>query len=149
MCWVGVTPVPVSDCTAGEFEALLVNDNDAEAAPLDWGVKVTVKAEDWPAGMVTGKEIPERTNSLLLLLAELTVTAAPLAMRLPPSAEFDPTLTLPKARVVGETANVPDAVPVPESAMASGEFDAVETTEMDPVAAPAEAGVKVAVKVTL
>jgi hypothetical protein len=139
----------VSDCTAGEFEALLVNDNEAEAAPLDWGAKVTVKVEDWPAGMVTGSEIPESTNSLLLLLAELTVTEEPLAVRLPPSAELDPTATLPKARVVGETASVPAAVPVPESGMPSGEFDAVETTEMDPLAEPVVAGVKVAVKVTL
>jgi hypothetical protein len=33
-------------CTAGEFEALLENDNDAEVAPLACGVKVTVKAVD-------------------------------------------------------------------------------------------------------
>ena len=142
-------PVPVNDCTAGEFEALLLKESEAEAAPLDWGVKVTVKAEDWPAGMVTGKEIPERTNSLLLLLAELTVTAAPLAMRLAPRAELEPTVTLPKASVVGETAKVPAAVPVPERGIASGELDAVETTEIDPLAAPAVAGEKVAVKVTL
>ena len=69
-----------------------------------------------------GREIPERTNSLLLLLAELTVTAAPLAVRLAPRAELDPTLTLPKASVVGETARVPAAVPVPESAMAAGNW---------------------------
>jgi hypothetical protein len=35
--------VPVIVCTAGEFEALLVNDKDAEAAPLAPGVNVTVK----------------------------------------------------------------------------------------------------------
>ena len=131
------------------MEALLVNESEAEAAPLDWGVKVAVKVEDWPAGMVMGKEIPERTNSLLLLLAELMVTAAPLAMRLAPRAELDPTLTLPKAKVVGETAKVPAVVPVPESGMASGELDAVETTDKLPLAAPAAVGVKVAVKVTL
>jgi hypothetical protein len=38
--------VPVSDCTAGEFDALLENDKDAEAAPLAPGVKVTVKGVD-------------------------------------------------------------------------------------------------------
>jgi hypothetical protein len=38
--------VPVIVCTAGEFEALLENDKDAEAAPLEPGVKVTVKAAD-------------------------------------------------------------------------------------------------------
>jgi hypothetical protein len=131
------------------LEALLENESEAEVAPLAWGVKVTVKVEDWPAGMVTGSEIPERTNSLLLLLAELTVTAEPLAVRLPPRAELDPTLTLPKASVAGETASVPAAVPVPESAIESGELDAFETTEIDPLAAPAVVGVRVAVKVTL
>jgi hypothetical protein len=131
------------------LEALLENDSEADAAPLDCGVKVTENVDDWPAGMVAGSEIPERVNSLLLMLAELTVTDAPLAVRLPPSAELDPTFTLPKARVVGETAKVPAAVPVPESAMASGEFEAVETTDKLPLAAPAAAGVKITVKVTL
>jgi hypothetical protein len=38
--------VPVIDCTAGELDALLANDNDAEVAPLACGVKVTVKERD-------------------------------------------------------------------------------------------------------
>jgi hypothetical protein len=38
--------VPVIVCTAGEFEALLENDKDPEAAPLDCGVNVTVKEAD-------------------------------------------------------------------------------------------------------
>jgi hypothetical protein len=38
--------VPVIVCTAGEFEALLENDKDAEVAPLAEGVKVTVKVAD-------------------------------------------------------------------------------------------------------
>jgi hypothetical protein len=77
------------------------------------------------------------------------VTDAPLAVRLPLSGELDPTTTLPKLRVVGDTASVPADVPVPERAMLSGEFDALDTTDKLPVAAPALAGVKVAVKVTL
>ncbi len=77
------------------------------------------------------------------------MTAAPLAVRLPLSAELDPTVTLPKLRLVGETANVPAAVPVPESATFSGEFDAFDTTDRFPLAAPAMVGVKVAVNVTL
>ena len=46
MCCVGVVPVPVIVCTVGEFEALLENDKEAEVAPLDCGVKVTVKGVD-------------------------------------------------------------------------------------------------------
>ena len=133
----------------GEFEALLVKDNEAEVAPLADGVKVTVNGLDWPAGIVTGSEIPESTNSPLLRLADETVTEAPLAIRLPLSAKFDPTTTLPKLRLVGDTANVPAAVPVPESAILSGEFDAFETTDRLPLAAPVVVGVKVAVNVTL
>jgi hypothetical protein len=133
----------------GEFEALLGNDSDADVAPLDCGVNVTVKGADWPAVRVAGREIPESTNSLLLRLAEETVTEAPLAVRLPLSDELDPTTTLPKLRLVGDTANVPAAVPVPESAMLSGELDAFEATDRFALAAPALLGAKVAVNVTL
>jgi hypothetical protein len=141
--------VPVIVCTAGEFAALLENDKDAEVAPLVDGLKVTVKVADWPAGSVAGSEIPESTNSLLFRLAEETVTEAPLAVRLPLSAELDPTVTLPKLRLAGDTANIPAAVPVPESEILSGELEAFETTERLPLAAPALVGVKVAVNVTL
>ena len=98
---------------------------------------------------VAGREIPESTNSLLFRPAEETVTDAPLAVRAPLSAELEPTVTLPKLRLVGDTANVPVAVPVPESAMLSGEFDAFDATDKLPLAAPVLVGVKVAVYVTL
>ena len=98
---------------------------------------------------VAGSEIPESTNSLLFRLAEETVTEPPLAVRLPLSAELDPTTTLPKLRLVGDTANVPAAVPVPESAILSVELDAFDATDKFPLAAPVLIGVKVAVNVTL
>ncbi len=85
----------------------------------------------------------------MLILADETVTDAPLAVRLPLSAELDPSTTLPKLRLVGDTANVPAAVPVPESAMLSGEFDAFDTADRLPLAVAALVGVKVAVNVTL
>jgi hypothetical protein len=40
---------------------------------------------------VAGGEIPESTNSLLLRLADETVSDGPLAVRVPLSAELDPT----------------------------------------------------------
>jgi hypothetical protein len=141
--------VPVIDCTAGEFAALLVNDKEAEVAPLACGVKVTVKGEDWPAASVTGREIAESRNSPLFRLAEVIVTEAPLAVRLPLSEEVEPTTTLPKLRLVGDTANVPAAVPVPESPILIGELDAFDATDKLPLAAPALIGVKLAVNVTL
>ena len=98
--------------------------------------------------MVTGNEIPETENSLLLRVAAVTVTEAPLAFRLPVSGELDPTVTLPKLRFAGDTANCPAAVPLPLSAIVSGELDASDTTDMLPLAAP-PLGVNVAVNVTL
>ncbi len=77
------------------------------------------------------------------------MTEAPLAVRVPLRTEFDPTATLPKLRLVGDTAKVPAAVPVPESAMLRVELDAFEATDRFPLAAPALVGAKVAVKVTL
>jgi hypothetical protein len=97
-------PVPVSDWTAGEFVALLVNDRLPEATPLDWGVKVTVKEADAPAAMVAGSEIPDRENSLLMLSDEI-VTAVPVAFKWPFNEELEPTTTFPKLNVAGETAN--------------------------------------------
>ena len=85
----------------------------------------------------------------MLRLADVTVTEAPLAFRLPLSDALDPTATLPKLRLVGDTANWPAAVPVPESAILSGEFDAFDTTDRLPLAAPALVGANVAVNVTL
>jgi len=137
------------DCPAGEFDALLENDKEAEVLPLDCGVKVTVKDADWPAGMLAGSEIPESANSLLLRPADVTVIAVPLAVRLLFSDELDPTATLPNVRLSGDTANWPTAVPVPESAILSGESDAFETTDRLPLAALALPGVKIAVNVTL
>jgi hypothetical protein len=141
--------VPVIACTAGEFEALLANDRDADAVPLAAGVKVTANVTDCPAVSAAGTEIPESANSLLLKLADVTVTGATVAFRLPLSGEFDPTTTLPKVRRVGDTVNWPAAVPVPESAILSVEFDAFDTTDRLPFAAAALAGVKVTVNVTL
>ena len=46
VCLVGMAPVPVIDCAAGEFDALLENDKDADVAPLACGVNVTVKGVD-------------------------------------------------------------------------------------------------------
>lgn len=121
----------------------------ALAAPLAFGVKVTVKEADCPAVRVFGKVIPESTNSLLSLLPDVTVTEAPVAFRVPLSAEFPPTTTSPKFNVAGVTDSCPCAVPVPESATFRGELDASETIARLPLTAPVAAGVKLAVKVTL
>jgi hypothetical protein len=58
------------------------------------------------------------------------------------AALVDPTLSLPKARVVG--ARVTGAKPVPVRLTVCGEFDAESVTEMLPVKAPVADGVNVA-----
>ena len=147
-CGVGTLPIPVSDWTAGEFVALLVKDKFPEAAPLACGVKVTVKEADVPAARVIGNEIPDRTNSLAMLSDEI-VTAAPVAFRVPLSEELEPTTTLPKLKVAGETLNIPGALPMPESTTLSGELHASETIDTAPLGEPALVGAKVTVKVRL
>src|ERR1700691_6220255 len=99
--------------------------------------------------MVAGSDMPEIANSALLMAADVTVTDGPLAVMLPLSDELDPTATLPKLRLAGDTASWPAAVPVPESAMVSGELDAFDATDRLPLAAALLVGVKVTVKVTL
>ena len=96
-----------------------------------------------------GREIPESTNSLLLVLADETVTDDPVAPSVPFSEPLEPTTTLPKLRLAGETDNWPCAVPVPESAMLRVELSAVDTTASVPVVDPVAVGEKVTVNVTL
>ena len=133
----------------GELEALLMNVRVALAAPVALGVKVTVNGADWPARIVAGRVMPESTNWPLELLADETVTDELVAFRLPFSEEPEPTLTLPKASVAGETESWPGAAPMPESATLRGEFEPFDTIARVPLAEPDAVGVKVAVKVTL
>jgi hypothetical protein len=61
---------------------LLPSERAALAEPEVCGANVTVTGTLCPAAIVTGKEIPVSENSLLLRLADETVTLAPLALRL-------------------------------------------------------------------
>jgi len=122
---------------------------EAVALPAAFGVNVTVNGSESPAAMVVGRVIPETTNSLLLLVAEATVTVVPAALKLALSDELDPKVTLPKLRDAGATDSWPWVVPMPESEMFSGELEEFETMEMDPLTAPVPLGVKIAVNVKL
>ena len=99
--------------------------------------------------MVTGKVIPDSTNSPPLLLAEEVVTAAPVAERLALRDEPEPTATVPKFRLGGEIESWPATVPVPESAMLKFEFEAFDTTARVPPAEPELVGANVVVNVML
>ena len=84
-------------------------------------------------------------------LTAVTVTAAPLAVRLPEALPLVPTTTLPSPRVAGVTDNCPvaAAVPVPDSGTVKVESEALEIMVTSPVTAPAEAGVNETLKVVL
>ena len=98
-------PVPDTDCTAGEFEALLANEIVPDAKPVALGLKVTVKLALPPAVSVKGNDSPLKENSELLIEAEETVTLALVALRVPDRLALPPTITLPKLRLAGLTPN--------------------------------------------
>jgi hypothetical protein len=99
--------------------------------------------------MVRGRDGPLRSNSVLLAVAEVTVTVPPVAVRVAVRFLLAPTVTLPKAKLLGLTANWPAATPVPERAIERVASDAFETKDMLPLAAPATWGAKLRVKVKL
>ena len=74
-------PFPVS-VSAALFPALLMRESVALAAPELCGANVKLKGTVWPAAIVRGKEIPASENSVLVRLADETVTLAPLAVPL-------------------------------------------------------------------
>lgn len=101
-------PVPAREPVSEDGVALLAKVSVPLAVPVACGLKVTVKFALWPEGMVTGKVIPLNANRELLLLAEVTVTSAPVAVRLPVAVPLAPTATLPTFKVAGVTANCAD-----------------------------------------
>src|SRR5580700_3093029 len=144
-------PVPVKVSTVVEDWALLVKVNAAVAAPVVCGVNVTVNAAFWPAGIVIGNDRPPTLNAELLLLTALTVTLAPLAVRLPDAVPLVPTTTLPRPMAVGLAASVPvvAVVPVPDSGTVTVGFEALDPIVMLPLIVPAAVGANFALKVQL
>lgn len=84
----GAIPVPESGTlllgvgpSVWEFEALLTNKREPAIGPPVSGVKATLNGTLWPAAIVIGSEGPCKTNWELLLLADETVTLAPVALK--------------------------------------------------------------------
>jgi hypothetical protein len=116
-CTGAGVPVPVSASVVGESVALLVKVNVALTVAAAVGVNFTVKGTLCPAGIVTGSDKPLTVKTELFVLAALTVTLAPLALRLPDAVALSPTTTLPRGSVDGLTESCPwlTATPVPVS----------------------------------
>src|SRR5208283_5066778 len=149
--WVGAgVPVPVSASVVVEGWALLVKVSVAFAAPDTSGLKVTVNEALWPAGMVTGSDRPPTLNTESFVVAPVTVTLAPLAVKLPDAIPLVSTTTLPRASVVGLTASCPvAAVPVPDKAMVRVGLEALEVIVTLPLAPAAEVGANETLKLVL
>jgi hypothetical protein len=100
--------------------------------------------------MVVGNEIPLIAKLELLLLAPVTVTLAPLAVRVPVEVPLDPTATLPKFNVAGLTVNWAFVdVPVPVSCATVEEGFPLLVKVSAALALPAELGLKVTVNDSL
>lgn len=86
----------------------------------------------------------------MLLLAEVIVTSAPVAARLPVAVPLLPTVTLPRLNEVGVTANWPcAAVPVPVITVEVVEGKAVLANVRVAFASPAACGLKLTENVAL
>jgi hypothetical protein len=131
------------------LEALLTKVRVAVAVPLVCGVNVTLYGRLCPAERTAGRDSPLMVNSGLVLVADETVTAAPVALRDELRVELAPTMTSPKPRLEGETPSCPRAVPVPDKAMMSCALLAFETRVRFVVMEVAVPGAKVTLNVTL
>jgi hypothetical protein len=98
-------PVPVAVPVVVEGDASLVKVRVAFSDPADWGLKVIVNDLLCPAAIVTGKDSPLKVKRALLLVAEVTVTLAPVALRVPEAVPLLPTFTFPILIVPGLTPN--------------------------------------------
>ena len=134
----------------GEVWALLAKLSTALADPVLCGLNVTVNGTLLPAGIVVGKLRPLKLNVELFVPADVTVTLAPVAVKLPEAEPLVPTITLPSARVVGEMPSCPAAdVPVPDSGMERDGLEAFEPIVMLPPNVPAAVGANFALTVQL
>jgi len=129
---------------------LLVKVRVPLAIPDAVGPNVTVNEVLLPAAIVVGRVRPVIVKLELVVLAPLTVTLAPLAVRVPVAEALLPTTTLPKLRPVGVTASCPAATaPDPERGIVNVGLAAVEVMVTFPLAAPDEVGAKDTLKLLL
>ena len=152
--WTGAgVPVPVRvSVVVGLCALLAVNVNVAFATPATVGLNVTVNGTLWPAAIVVGNVKPLTTKTELFEVAPVTVTLAPVALRLPEPDPLSPATTLPRFMAVGLTVSCPawlTVIPVPESDSVVVEVCALLVKVSVALAAPVAVGWKVTVNGTL
>jgi hypothetical protein len=142
-------PVPLKVIVVGEFGALLTIEMLPLALPADVGANLALSVLLSPAPKVSGVEIP-----VVLKPVPETVTAEIVTVPVPPFVSvmvcelLVPVATLPNAVLVGVAASCA-CVPAPLNVIVVGEFGALLTIEMLPLALPAATGVNLALNVVL
>ena len=99
--------------------------------------------------MVRGSDKPLMVNNVLFELAPVTVTFAPVAVRIPAAVPLVPSTTLPTATVAVALSCPTVTVPVPVRGIVSVGLEPVEVTVTLPLTLPGETGAKVTLKVAL
>ncbi len=99
VCVGAGAPAPVTVPVVVEGWALLVNVRIPLSVPVICGLKVTVNDAISPGGMMIGSDKPPIVNRELFVLAAVTVTFAPPALRLAEAVSLVPTVTLPKSKL--------------------------------------------------
>lgn len=100
--------------------------------------------------MIAGSDKPPIVKRELLEVAAVTVTFAPLALRVPEPVPLAPTATLPTATGAGVALSTPAvADPVPAREMVKVGLDPFDVTVTLPLALAVDVGAKVTVKLAL
>jgi hypothetical protein len=100
--------------------------------------------------MITGSDKPLMEKCELFVVATVTVTFAPAALRVPEAVPLAPATTLPIATGIGAAVKVAvTLVPVPETGMDKLGFEPFDVTVTFPLELAAELGANVTLKVAL
>ncbi len=130
---------------SGEPGALLTIETLPLALPADVGANLAESVVVRPAPSVCGVVIPLMLKPVPDAVAcEMVMLAVPEFVNVIVCEPLLPTAIEPKFTLAGLAPSCP-CVPVPDKAIAAGEPAALLTTEILPVAAPADVGAKVAV----
>jgi len=140
----GETPVAVRGISSAGFDALDMTVTLPVAAPAEVGVNRTLKLVLCPAPTVIGVVTPLKLNPVpLMATPEIVTLVPPVFVRVSESDESLPTVIFPNPRLVGLEVRPPGAAPLPDTAIASGEFEALDVIVTLPLALVADAGVNV------
>ena len=127
----GLTAVPVIATATFEFAAVDVIARLPVTGPAEAGVKVTWKVELWPAAMASGKVRPLiLTPAPVAIACEMVALVPPEFVKVTVWLCVFPSVTLPKATLVGKMASCP--VEVPSPATGSEALVDVEEDSEDP-----------------